>query len=219
MTTYLAYVDDSGDEVTAVYAALLVPVEKWSVTLRTWLTYRANLYATYAIPADFELHAKDLVQPGKNRPAPTVPFGVNTELRLRKRVVETALATLGSMENLRIIAKVMPHAKPEQCYISLVKQIDRMMLEEDGHAVMVVDGDGSERYQTAAHRDLKLDTRRVIEDPWFQGSHHSQLVQMADLASYAVFQAHKLRESRRWMWGWYASYLHKREWPGCCACP
>jgi len=219
MTTYLAYVDDSGDESTAVYTALLIPVENWAAVLKAWLEFRANIYTTYAIPADFELHAKELVRAGNGRPAPSLPYGVNSELSLRKRVIETALASIGKIPELRIISKVSPHVTPEACYISLVKTINQMMEKEDGQAILVVDGDGTQAYQKTAHRDLKLASRRVIEDPWHQGAHVSQLVQMADMVSYAAFQAHSLRESRRWMWGFFPTYLHKREWVGCCSCP
>lgn len=85
--------------------------------------------------------------------------------------------------------------------------------------MIVIDGDGSQSYQKAAHRELKLSARRIIEDPWHQESHLSQFVQMADIASYTVFQAHSLRPSRRFMWGWMKQFLHKREAAGCCSCP
>ena len=219
MTTYLAYIDDSGDEITAVYTAILFPAEKWSTVLRAWLTYRANLYATYSIPATFELHATELVRAGRNRPAPSLTFGVNTELSFRKRVFETALATIAAMPDVRLIGKVMPHSRPDACYVALLETIDRMMAEEDGTAIAIVDGNGSDPNHRIAHRNLKLDLRRVVEDPWHQESHASQLVQMADLASYALFQAHSLRESRKWMWGWMRKHLHSKEWDGCCGCP
>lgn len=219
MTTYIAYLDDSGDETLDVYTALLIPTEAWNDTLTRWLTFRKKLYDEYSIPANFELHATELIQPGKGRPAPTVPYGVNSEGSKRRLVLELAMATVRSIPDLRVIAKVEAHSSPEKCYRSLIKEIDRQMAAEDSWALVVVDGDGTQQYQKTAHRDLKLATRRILEDPWHQGSHLSQLVQMADIASYSVFQAHRLRDSRRLLWGWMRTYLHPKEWADCCACP
>lgn len=219
MTTYLAYIDDSGDETLAVYTALLLPIERWTEALTLWLSFRKNLYRDYGIPADFEIHCKDLIQAGKGRPAPGITYGVNTEASKRRRVLELANATIRSIPDLQVVAKVHAHVSPDHCYRTLLSEIDAQMAAGDSWALLVVDGDGSQPYQKAAHRDLKLANRRIVEDPWHQGSHASQFVQMADVAAYSVFQAHRLRESRRQLWGWMATYLHPKELPGCCACP
>jgi hypothetical protein len=219
VTTYIAYIDDSGDENTSVYTALLIPIQSWTTVLRAWLTFRANIYTTFFVPADYELHAKELVQAGRGRPAPSIQYGINTELSKRKRVYEAAMATIAQMSDLRIICKVMPHVTPERCYSALIAKIEEVLAAEDGYAILVVDGDGSQPYQKSTHRGLKLANRRIVEDPWFQGAHLSQLVQMADLVSYAMFQSHSLRVSRQWLWGYFAHHLHTKEWEGCCACP
>jgi hypothetical protein len=218
LTSYIAYIDDSGDEDYAVYAALLLPVEKWSQTLRQWLTFRQQLYQGYSIPADYEIHCKDLIQPGKGKPAPSIQYGVNVDAAKRRRVLELATATIGRL-GISMIAEVRTHSTPEACYRALLKKIDDRMLAEDSWAMVVVDGNGSDPSHKAAHRALKLDLRRIIEDPWHQDSNLSQFVQMADVAAYMVFQAHRLRESRKHLWGWMTKYLHPIETADRCACP
>jgi hypothetical protein len=219
MTTYVAYIDDSGDEDYAVYAALLVPIETWTKTLRQWLTFRQNLYQSYSIPADYEIHCKDLIQAGKGTPAPSITYGVNTEASKRRKVLELATARIGSLAGIRMIAEVKTHSTPESCYRSLLKKIDAQMIAEDGWTMAVVDGNGSDGSHKTAHRALKLDVRRIIEDPWHQDSQLSQFVQMADVAAYMVFQAHRVRESRKQLWGWMSKHLHSIEVAGYCACP
>jgi len=216
MTTYIVYVDDSGDEKTAVYTAILMPVEKWSENLTKWLVFRKNLFNTYDIPASFELHATELIG-GKTQPSPSFKFG-KSDLVKRQRVLELAVATVGTLDSVRIISKVVPHVTPEVCYSMLLSEIERVLAAEDSWAMLVVDGNGTEASHKVAHRALKLSTRRIIEDPWHQESHLSQFVQMADIVSYTIFQAHSLRPSRRFMWGWMKRHLHTREWSGCCVC-
>ena len=218
MTTYVAYIDDSGDEHTAVYTALLVPVENWNETLGLWLDFRKNLYSKYFIPASFELHATDLLG-SKGVPAPSITYGVNTDRGVRRRVLNLAVAAIGQLSSIRMISKALPHAKPAACYRALLAEIDSQLEAEGSWAIMIVDGEGNDGTHKAAHRDLEISSRRVVEDPWFVDSKVSQFVQMADIASYSVFQAHNLRPSREFMWNWMRTHLHVREWAGCCNCP
>jgi hypothetical protein len=218
VVAYIAYVDDSGDETTSVYTALLIPIDRWSECLAGWLEFRRRLYGTYGIPADVELHAAEFVH-GKGTPAPGVTYGVNTDRAKRRHVLKLASAQIGSMQALTLLARVMPGAKPADCYRRLIADLDDLMVAEGGWCLMVVDGDGTQQYHKPIHRELRLATRRIVEDPWHQESHLSQFVQMADIASYTVFQAHALRPSRRFMWEWMANYLHARESQGCCVCP
>jgi hypothetical protein len=219
MTTYLAYIDDSGNETRAVYTALLVPVQSWRTVLRQWLQYRALLFSDYLIPADVELHAAEITRSGKGKLAPSIQYGVNTMLSKRKKVLELSVAKIGALSEVKLIAHQDTLISPESCYGELLRKLTDFLEGEDSFAVLVVDGDGRQRYHKVAHRLLKLDSRRIVEDPWHQDSAASQLVQMADLASYSVFQAHELYEHRDYMWGWMAKYLHKMEIPGICSCP
>lgn len=219
MTTYIAYIDDSGNENRAVYLALLIPAERWSETLRKWLTFRSNIYETYEVPADTELHAAEVVRAGKNTLAPGITYGVNTDKGRRMRLLQAAVAQVGQLEHVRIVSYQDTLITPEQCYERLLKRIESILLAEDSWALLVVDGQDSDREHKKAHRRLKLDSRRILEDPWKQDSKHSQLVQMADLAAYTLFQGHELNESRQSMWPWMKEYLHDREWDGHCNCP
>ena len=213
MTSYIAYVDDSGDQTTAVYTAILMPLESWTQNLEHWLKLRRNLFTTYGVPATFEIHANELVG-GKDLPSAQFTYGRST---LRERVLEMAARTICTMPDIRIVSKVMPHVTPANCYRALLSELESLLLAEDSWAFMVVDGEDASH--KAAHRDLSLDSRRIVEDPWFHDSKRSQFVQMADVASYSVFQSHSLRSSRQFMWSWMKSFFHQREWSGHCSCP
>jgi hypothetical protein len=164
VVAYIAYVDDSGDETTSVYTALLIPIDRWSECLAGWLEFRRRLYGTYGIPADVELHAAEFVH-GKGTPAPGVTYGVNTDRAKRRHVLKLASAQIGSMQALTLLARVMPGAKPADCYRRLIADLDDLMVAEGGWCLMVVDGDGTQQYHKPIHRELRLATRRIVEDP------------------------------------------------------
>lgn len=71
--------------------------------------------------------------------------------------------------------------------------------------ILYMDGDGTDRSYVAAHRELKLATRSLIEDPAFQHSHSSHLVQFADLVAYAGYQHVLQLPEKRFAWSWYPS--------------
>ncbi|WP_461164936.1 DUF3800 domain-containing protein [Arthrobacter sp. R4-81] len=219
MTTYIAYIDDSGNENRAVYLALLIPAERWSETLREWLTFRANVYKVFEVPADVELHAAEVVQAGKNILAPGVKYGVNTDAGRRKKLLNHAVLKIGQLEHVRIVSYQDTLITPAQCYERLLKRLETLLAAEDSCAIVIVDGEDSDTEHKKAHRRLKLDDRRVLEDPWKQDSKHSQLVQMADLAAYTLFQGHELFQPRAFMWPWMQKFLHQREWDAHCNCP
>ncbi|MBH0053188.1 DUF3800 domain-containing protein [Salinibacterium sp. SWN139] len=218
MTTYIAYIDDSGDEKYAVYTALLIPIEKWTSTLHEWLKFRRNVFETFTVPADGEIHATELLS-GKGNPAPTLSYGINRDMGKRKKLLNLAVAAVGSLEHVRVLSRVVPNGKPDDCYRSLLKDMESRLTAEDSWAILVVDGNGTDGSHKKAHRALKIANRRIVEDPWHQDSKLSQLVQMADIVSFTIFQAHKLNQTRRFMWGWMPDFIHRREWPGACNCP
>ena len=76
---------------------------------------------------------------------------------------------------------------------------------------MIVDGDGRDASYLVPHRALSLSGRHVLEDPFFQDSHRSQWIQMADLVAYAVYQ-HLLRHpGKGFAWHWYERYLRAND--------
>jgi len=71
----------------------------------------------------------------------------------------------------------------------------------------VMDGDGSDRGYLNAHRNLKLASRNIIEDPLFQAAHRSQWIQMADLVAWAAYQSILQNPKKQFAWNWYKTHL------------
>jgi hypothetical protein len=213
-STRLFYVDDSGAPSTGfvVYSCIETTFEDWRTGLRAWLDLRQDLYATYKIPASVELHATNLVG---GRGYPSTDPAVNASKQARSEVMQRALAAIGDAGDLRVrtvyrltAARGSSYqAEREALYAAFIEHLD-VRLELAGELGMVVmDGDGTASGYYNAHRALKLAKRRIIEDPFFQTSHRSQWVQMADLAAWTAYQALLRHPTKQFAWGWYDRHL------------
>ncbi|GAA2803973.1 DUF3800 domain-containing protein [Crossiella cryophila] len=211
MTTRLLYVDDSGADASrwAVYGWVEMNIADWRPALRAWLDWRQHLYETIGLPASYELHATKFVN-GRGRPT-------NTDWDLRKAnrsavMVET-LTTLAALPGVRVgaVCRRSGHhthaADKAALYADLVTALDRRLTENDEYGLITMDGDGTDPSYRSAHRNLKLATRRIVEDPAFQGSHISQLMQIADLVAYSAYMQVLRHPAKQLMWGWYPDLL------------
>lgn len=213
-TVRMFYVDDSGAHDTGyvVYGWVELPIEAWRTGLRAWLDMRRQLYADYRIPPATELHATKFVG---GRQSPSTDPAVNASKRDRRHAMQTALASIGATPELGIgvayritTATGRDYARErDDLYRALVDRLDTRLGDAGELGMIFMDGDGSASGYYAAHRGMKLAHRNVIEDPLFQHSHRSQLVQMADLIAWTSYQALLRHPGKRFAWDWYDTYL------------
>jgi len=218
---YVVYVDDSGDHEYSLHTGLLFPQEWWTEYLRRWLQFRRTIYQQHGVPSRYELHSYEWVM-GKGKPVggnPEAP--VNRSVSLRREIAENALKTINSMLDLRVVTCRYPGPIKSEAYARFIQEISVQLIESDAHAVIVMDGDpiNPDPHVRRAHRDLPVESRRVLEDGWIQNSAASQFIQMADLAAYSAHQAVVKNNARKFMWDWYETYLHPREWSCTCGNP
>lgn len=218
----MIYADDSGDDVSSFYTALLVPVPSWSSVLQQWLSFRKWMYKKHRVPADYEWHTYQWLQ-GKGIPDPDDPANpINRSKNLRREIAEKAMLQIGALRRfgVGVMTCETPGAVKSDAYAAMVREIDRLLLKQDAYGIMVVDGGVNgipDPHVRAAHRGLDLATRRVTEDGWLQPARGSQPVQMADLVAHSAYQAARKKETREFMWDWHTAYLHDMEWE--CHCP
>jgi hypothetical protein len=77
--------------------------------------------------------------------------------------------------------------------------------------MVFMDGDGSDPTYRTAHRALKLDQRRVIEDAIYLDSKHTQLEQMADLVAWSAYASLDRHPGNEFAWDWYNRFLAERD--------
>uniref|UniRef100_UPI003F498B17 DUF3800 domain-containing protein n=1 Tax=Actinomadura sp. CA-154981 TaxID=3240037 RepID=UPI003F498B17 len=210
----LHYVDDSGAHDTGyvVYSWIELTVQEWRSGLRNWLDLRKQIYADYRIPPAEEFHATKLAG---GRGAPSTDPKVNASKRDRRQVLQLALQAIGSVPGLRVgtvyritTATGSAYARErDEVYHRLVERLDTRLGEAGELGMIFMDGNGTANGYYKAHRSMKLAHRNVIEDPLFQCSRRSQLVQMADLVAWTSYQALLRHPGKSYAWDWYDAHL------------
>jgi hypothetical protein len=196
------YVDDSGAHDTGfiVYSWLEVTPGCWASGLRHWLNLRKDLYAQYQVGADEELHAT-VIYGGRKMPSTSAieEIGKNKDVRL------------GTVYRLTTATGKDYAAERANVYEALLAHLDQRLLASGEYGSVHMDGDGSDPTYLRAHRNLKLDTRRILEDPYFQSSNVSQWVQMADLVAWTTYQSILKFPGKEIPAGWYDKHLRARD--------
>lgn len=214
----LLYMDDSGVEAHGwvVYGWVECTPDGWRPALRAWLDLRKTLYAEHSVPPATELHATKYIN-GRDQISTVAP--PNGEWKtLGRTVAEKCLKAISECSDLRVGAVYSQttdrrrafHRHKTACYAKTVQLIDQQLTAANEYGLINMDGEGNDPGYYAAHRDLKLANRRVIEDPIFHDSQRSQWIQMADLVAYTTY-IHLARHSgNQYGWDWYDKYLRPR---------
>ncbi|WP_144053131.1 DUF3800 domain-containing protein [Microbacterium sp. UCD-TDU] len=208
----LIYVDDSGAERSgyATFSWLELRIDDWQVALREVLDWRHRLAREQQIPVIYELHATKFVNgrgdpsldPSWNRHKAKRSLVVDDAFRMLAAAPWLSVGTVYSQTSLRGRAFADERSR---VYGELVTRLDQRLTAAGELGILYMDGDGTDRSYVAAHRELKLATRSLIEDPAFQHSHSSHLVQFADLVAYAGYQHVLQLPEKRFAWPWYPS--------------
>ena len=219
----LIYIDDSGHPQSGlvVFGWIEFTPDRWADVLRVWLDTRKRLWREFSIPVVQELHTTDYVN-GRGRISTKVPerhihAGHEHWKDFGREVAAECLETLRSTEGLRVGAvwrRGEPrelHRTKRETYSALITRIESELHGSDSLGMVFMDGDGSDTTYRAAHRNLKLSARRVIEDAVLTDSKHSQLVQMADLVAWSANAHIEPHRGNEFAWDWYTKFLSERD--------
>jgi Protein of unknown function (DUF3800) len=202
--TYLVYVDDSGNESYRLYTAIFVPALEWRAVVARWLEWRRSLEERFEIPVLYEIHSAKFFA-GRGRPSIAEGQRVNVDRALRRSIGREALELVAEIQP-RVVTAARPGNAVAPTYAGLVRCIEDELTSLAAVGIVIVDGQDEDATYWSAHRDLSLANRRVIEDPWMQPSHASQLIQMADVVAYAAHQQ-LTADGRRSMADWYGATI------------
>lgn len=219
----MIYVDDSGHPQTGlvVYGWVECSPDRWTSVLRTWLDLRRRLWREAGVPVTQELHTTEYVN-GRGRISRRFPDrhrhdGVDHWKDFGREIATDCLEALRSAEGLTVGA-VFRRGDPKDLaqtrydtYAALIDRIEGELEDRDALGMVFMDGDGSDSTYRTAHRALKLDKRRVIEDAVHLDSKHSQLEQMADLVAWSAYSSLDRHHANEFAWNWYATFLAERD--------
>lgn len=204
------YVDDSGSSQTGwiVYGFVEVAAEHWSASVRHWLDFREHLFAAYRIPTRYELHAYQFIN-GRGNPSQDPTW--NRRRAIRHQVTIEVLQAVARMPGVQVGAVARRTTarrdafgrEQQDVYRCLLGGLTHRLRAAGEHGAVVLDGNGTDERYRQAHQDLKIDDRRIIEDPMTLPAHQSHLVQAADLVSYVAYQAVLRDPARIVMHDWF----------------
>lgn len=219
----MIYVDDSGHPQSGlvVYGWVEFAPDRWTTVLRAWLDMRKRLWREMGVPVVQELHTTEYVN-GRGRISQRFPDhhrhqGVEHWKDFGRQVAAECLETLRSCEGLTVGA-VFRRGIPQNLattrrdtYAALINRFEAELATSNALGMVFMDGDGSDSSYRTAHRALKLDQRRVIEDAIHLDSRHSQLEQMADLVAWSAYASLDRHEGNKFAWDWYSDSLAERD--------
>ena len=179
--------------------------DDWGTVLQQWLRMRRQLRDELAIPVRDELHAVDFLA-GRGNPSLDQSWNRRPNLRLA-----AGLTVVNALARLPVQWRVvygLGHDR-RNVYVAALRDLEADLIASGDHALVMIDGDGTDPVYLEAHRALPIDSRRVLEDPWYQPSHSNQWIMMADWVAYLAFQ--QVSESRPLLATWYSSFLAVRD--------
>ena len=208
------YIDESEGRRYYVRTALGVDAERWNELHARVRDWRLELQGRYAVPADRELHACDLLAgrgklariDGRDR---RVSPEHGAEIFMDGlRVVEDAASTMGGVEIVNVCLHKPDVIGHERASLDrLLNRINTSVASADRHAFLIFD-EGREEMVARLYRRLRslnpipsryekwddggrtrdIPIERVIGGPAFRSSHSDHLLQMADLIAHALLK-------------------------------
>lgn len=219
---HLFYIDGSADHHYYTFSAIGVPETTWRDVYERTKAFRHKLRSRRGVAISKELHATKFLS-GRGRPSD------NRHLSRQSRVAvfNASLRLVASCAPLGV--KVLNAAMSDQyrAFDRLVNRINNCMRTERSMALLICDegneGDFTKLYRRMAvfnaipskygawadgksWANIPLD--RVLTDPYFARSHHSNFIQLADFCAFALLRMDKptatatqwgLDKSFRWL--------------------
>jgi hypothetical protein len=205
MPTFLAYIDDSRDNTTACFAAIIVPVPEWSRLQDEIIGFRRKLKASDGIHVTAELHATEFLS---NAAGGRGHIGVSLPITRRAAIFNEVLDFIASRQPLSILGAADARVNEDRIFERLLDrfQVYAEKSGKDSHVVVISDEGKNytpmlrklRRYNPVTSmfgawasgesaENLPLD--RLVEDIVFRDSRKSSFVQFADFCAFAVLRS------------------------------
>ena len=205
---FLVYIDDSGDEHSRCFSAVVIHESVWKECQQKVLGFRRALKASDGMYVTKELHATEFVA-GRGQ----VGAGTVTKGR-RNEIFREVLQLVASLPKIRLLNAFAPRHSERFVFEILINRINRTMAEWKSHALIIHD-EGKDytplvrrmsvynpvpsRFGSwpdgKTYRNMPID--RIIEDIVFRDSRSSSFIQLADFCAYALFRSEVPLDSKR----------------------
>lgn len=190
---HLVYIDDSKDEKSCCFSAIILPAVKWADALDHLIAFRRSIKSSHGIYMQLELHATDWLG-GRGNVAPT------TVLRSERAIIfKQALEHIALLPECSIINAHGPRRQELQLFERMCNRIQRNMAVRNSHAMLISDEGKSfdglvrrlRRFNPIPGRFgglLERPLDRIIEDVVYRKSDRSLFIQAADFCAFSLLR-------------------------------
>lgn len=190
---HLVYVDDSKDDQSCCFSALILPADRWIEALDHLIAFRRAIRQSHGIYTTIELHATDWIG-GRGNVAP------QTILRSERAIIfRQALVHFAELPALSIINAHGPRRQDQALFERLCNRIQANMVAQGSRALIISDEGKNydnlvrrlrrynpipSRFGGTIHRPLD----RIIEDLVYRKSERSLFIQAADFCAFSLLR-------------------------------
>lgn len=190
---HLVYVDDSKDERSCCFSAIILPAARWSDALDHLITFRRRIRDEHGVYTTIEMHATDWIG-GRGTIAPRT-----VRRDERAAIFREALVHFTALPEACIINAHASRRGERQLFERLCNRIQANMVAQDSRALIISD-EGKNfdqqvrrmrrynpiqgRYGGVLHRPLD----RIVEDLVYRKSDRSLFIQAADFCAFSLLR-------------------------------
>lgn len=190
---HLVYIDDSKDENSCCFSAIIIPSERWTEALDHLIAFRRQIKQSHGIYTTIELHATDWLG-GRGNVAPQT-----VRRDERARIFQAALRHFTGLPDCSIINAHGLRRNDELLFERLCNRIQENMRRRDSRALII--SDEGKNYDGLVRRMrrhnpitgrfggvLSRPIDRIIEDLVYRKSERSLFIQAADFCAFSLLR-------------------------------
>lgn len=196
---HLVYVDDSKDEKSICFSALMIPAEKWLEAFNQLIEMRRTMRDHGGVYTRVELHATDWLG-GRGNVAPTTITRTK-----RAEIFNWIMEEIVKLPELAIFNAHAPRAREETLFKYLIQRIENTVKKRDSRAIVI--SDEGKNYDFLLRRMRRFNyvpsskgawasgetaknipAERVLEDIVYRDSKRSLFIQAADFCAYSLLR-------------------------------
>lgn len=196
---HLVYVDDSKDQKSVCFSAIMIPSVRWLEAFDQLIAVRRAMKASHGIYTRLELHATDWLG-GRGNVAPTTV--VRTE---RMKLFDLVLDTIVKLPDVAIFNAHGPRNSEEKIFQRLVQRIENTAKHRDDQAIIISDEGKNYDHLVRKMRRVNyipsaigaweggetaknIPATRVVEDIVYRDSKRSLFIQAADFCAFSLLR-------------------------------
>lgn len=190
---HLVYIDDSKDEKTCCFSAIILPAEQWAASLDHLISFRRGLKNLYGVYTTVELHATDWLG-GRGNVAPTRLLRSQ-----RAALFRLALKHIAKLPKCSIINAHGRRSQDHTLFERLCNRIQTNMEKKGSRAIIISDeGKNYDGLVRRMRRHNPIPSRfggtvrrpldRIVEDIVYRKSERSLFIQAADFCAFSLLR-------------------------------